>query len=205
MTSDSGISAGEGVKDAARATLDAHFSVPGADPAAASAWAALKSHLARAESFSGEPESDQGHEAGGGAADLVAGFEDAPFDDCPVEWLGRPFARIRWLQNGAGGPKGAAGTGAWVFDAEQEGTVLIELVERYGSDFSAVPSPADILADLSGSAWLQNAMQEALTRDPVDAANDAAVLARLLAQRVQDVVAAARARMKERSDRGDAG
>jgi hypothetical protein len=197
MTSDSGIPAGESTTDAARAALDAYFNSSGADPA-------LKSHPARGPRFSGEPDWGQSLDAARNSVqDLVAGFGEPPFDDCPVEWLGRPFARIRWLD--ADGTGGAQVTATWVFDFDQRGTVLIELVERYGSDFAAVPSPADILADLSGSIWLQNAMREALARDPVDAANDAAVLARILAQRVQDVVSAARARMKERSNRSDPG
>ena len=49
---------------------------------------------------------------------------------------------------------------------------------------SAVPDASltaqDILADLAASAWLKSALQSALERDPVDALNDALVLAAAL-------------------------
>lgn len=38
----------------------------------------------------------------------------------------------------------------------------------------------DILADQAASAWLRSALQSALERDPVDALNDALVLAAAL-------------------------
>jgi hypothetical protein len=42
------------------------------------------------------------------------------------------------------------------------------------------PTAQDILADHSASAWLRSALQSALERDPVDALNDALVLAAAL-------------------------
>ena len=49
------------------------------------------------------------------------------------------------------------------------------------------PSPAPevqaVLASPSTSFWLKDALQAALQRDPVDAANDAELLASLLADR----------------------
>jgi hypothetical protein len=44
-----------------------------------------------------------------------------------------------------------------------------------------------ILADPAASFWLKNALRSALSRDPVDAANDAEVLARLLVKRCQEI------------------
>jgi len=42
------------------------------------------------------------------------------------------------------------------------------------------PTIDEILADPAASVWLKAALRSALSRDPVDAANDADVLARLL-------------------------
>ncbi len=44
-----------------------------------------------------------------------------------------------------------------------------------------------ILADRAASRWLVSALAGALVRDPVDAANDAEVLAVVLAKRCEDV------------------
>ena len=41
------------------------------------------------------------------------------------------------------------------------------------------PAIDEILADPAASVWLKAALRSALSRDPVDAANDADVLARL--------------------------
>jgi hypothetical protein len=45
-----------------------------------------------------------------------------------------------------------------------------------------VPTVEDLLNDPSTSFWLRNALTSALLRDPVDAANDAEILARVLDQ-----------------------
>ena len=44
-----------------------------------------------------------------------------------------------------------------------------------------------VLADPSTSFWLKSAIEAALTRDPVDALNDALVLAAVLDDRLRDV------------------
>jgi hypothetical protein len=44
-----------------------------------------------------------------------------------------------------------------------------------------------VLADPSTSFWLKSAIEAALTRDPVDALNDALVLAAVLDGRLRDV------------------
>lgn len=43
-----------------------------------------------------------------------------------------------------------------------------------------LPTIDEILADPASSLWLKAALRSALSRDPVDAANDAEVLARVL-------------------------
>jgi hypothetical protein len=45
---------------------------------------------------------------------------------------------------------------------------------------SASPAAQDILADQAASSWLRSALRSALERDPVDALNDALVLAAAL-------------------------
>ena len=45
-----------------------------------------------------------------------------------------------------------------------------------------------VLADPSTSYWLKSAIEAALTRDPVDALNDALVLAAVLDGRLRDVL-----------------
>lgn len=45
-----------------------------------------------------------------------------------------------------------------------------------------------VLADPAASFWLKEALSSALERDPVDAANDAAVLAQLLDQKCQEIL-----------------
>ena len=47
---------------------------------------------------------------------------------------------------------------------------------------------APILADPAASNWIKVALVSALDRDPVDAANDAEVLARVLASRCQRIL-----------------
>lgn len=47
----------------------------------------------------------------------------------------------------------------------------------------------DVLRDPAASLWLKVALRSALCRDPVDAANDAEVLARLLGRRCEEILA----------------
>ena len=51
-----------------------------------------------------------------------------------------------------------------------------------------LPQIDEILRDPAASFWLTNALRLALERDPVDAANDAEVLARLLDRRCRKVL-----------------
>ncbi len=48
---------------------------------------------------------------------------------------------------------------------------------------AATPDAQEILASPDASFWLKEALQAALQRDPVDAANDAELLASVLAKR----------------------
>ncbi len=56
---------------------------------------------------------------------------------------------------------------------------------------AGAPPPADppsiesMLADAAASIWFKTSLQDALKRDPIDAANDADVLARLLHRRAE--------------------
>ena len=51
------------------------------------------------------------------------------------------------------------------------------------SEQPEVPTVEDLLKDPSTSFWLRNALIAALSRDAVDAANDAEILARVLDRR----------------------
>jgi hypothetical protein len=51
-----------------------------------------------------------------------------------------------------------------------------------------VLSVEQVLADPAASSWIKQALQSALPRDPVDAANDAEVLARLLDSRCRRIL-----------------
>jgi hypothetical protein len=46
----------------------------------------------------------------------------------------------------------------------------------------------EVLTDPSASEWLKSALQTAMTRDPVDALNDAFALAGLLEERLKNVL-----------------
>jgi len=52
-----------------------------------------------------------------------------------------------------------------------------------------IPTPEEILADPSASYWLKEALVSALKRDCVDAAHDAELLALILSEQAQDIVA----------------
>jgi hypothetical protein len=50
------------------------------------------------------------------------------------------------------------------------------------------PTAVEVLGDDSASQWLKSALQSALERDPVDALNDALLLAGILEERLRDVL-----------------
>jgi len=51
-----------------------------------------------------------------------------------------------------------------------------------------LPSIEEVLRDPAASLWLRNALRAALVSDPVDAANDAEILARLLDRRCRSMI-----------------
>lgn len=57
------------------------------------------------------------------------------------------------------------------------------------------PGIDDVLTDPAVSRWLKDALRAALARDPVDAANDAALLSALLASRADAILATDMARL----------
>lgn len=57
----------------------------------------------------------------------------------------------------------------------------------HGEQFE-VPTVDELLKDPSTSIWLRNALASALLRDPVDAANDSEVLARVLDSRCRSIL-----------------
>jgi hypothetical protein len=57
-----------------------------------------------------------------------------------------------------------------------------------GSTAGALPSIDEVLGDPAASYWLKTALRSALDRDPVDAANDSDILARLLEGRCDKIL-----------------
>jgi hypothetical protein len=51
-----------------------------------------------------------------------------------------------------------------------------------------LPRIDEVLADHAASFWLKTALRSALYRDPVDAAHDSEILARLLEQRCDQIL-----------------
>ena len=51
-----------------------------------------------------------------------------------------------------------------------------------------LPSIDEVLADPADSIWLKTALHSALCRDPVDAAHDSEILARLLEERCDQIL-----------------
>ena len=55
-----------------------------------------------------------------------------------------------------------------------------------------LPDIEAVLADPAASYWLKNGLRSALLRDPVDAANDAEILAQLLQRRLLQILETSR-------------
>ncbi len=69
-----------------------------------------------------------------------------------------------------------------------------------------MPSDEEIRQILNGpgvSKWMRVALSTALTRDPVDAANDAAMVALVLERRAQEIAAQTMADLAVRRARGE--
>jgi len=52
----------------------------------------------------------------------------------------------------------------------------------------ALPRIEEVLVDPAASRWLKTALRSALCRDPVDAAHDSEILARLLEERCDQIL-----------------
>lgn len=59
---------------------------------------------------------------------------------------------------------------------------------RHSSTAGELPRIDAVLADPAASLWLKTALRSALCRDPVDAAHDADILARLLGERCDQIL-----------------
>jgi hypothetical protein len=69
----------------------------------------------------------------------------------------------------------------------------IERAECWMSDepkAENLPTIDVVLGDPSASFWLKTALRSALSRDPVDAAHDSDVLAKLLGERCDEILSA---------------
>ena len=54
---------------------------------------------------------------------------------------------------------------------------------------STLPTIEEVIADPGTSFWLKEALQVSLRRDPMDALNDASLLANLLTRHVEQIIA----------------
>jgi len=61
---------------------------------------------------------------------------------------------------------------------------------RDGLRAGDLPGIDEVLADPAASLWLKTALCSALCRDPVDAAHDSEILARLLQERCDQILSA---------------
>ena len=61
---------------------------------------------------------------------------------------------------------------------------------RDGLRAGDLPGIDEVLADPAASLWLKTALRSALNRDPVDAAHDSVILARLLEERCDRILSA---------------
>jgi hypothetical protein len=57
-----------------------------------------------------------------------------------------------------------------------------------GPTTGGLPSIDEVLADPAAFSWLKKVLRSALSRDPVDAAHDSAILAQLLGQRCDAIL-----------------
>ena len=62
-------------------------------------------------------------------------------------------------------------------------------IEQQAKKHAELPTLEEVLRDPAASFWLKYALRTALSRDPVDAANDAEVLAKLLDRRCREILA----------------
>ena len=88
-------------------------------------------------------------------------------------------------------PNCLCATGEVIYYAHQQSACAVchsTQLEPWPECDDHVPSIDQVLADPAASFWLKQALRSALPRDPVDAANDAEVLACLLNNRCQKIL-----------------
>jgi hypothetical protein len=84
--------------------------------------------------------------------------------------------------------------GELIFYASRQKHCVIcqsDALETLEPEVEPILAIEQLIDDPAVSAWLKNALRAALMRDPVDAANDAEVLAQLLDQRCRKILRAA--------------
>lgn len=131
-----------------------------------------------------------------GAQELHACFSDLPFDGCPEHWAELPFGRIVWREERGDRNAGIQDVSGWCLAPDQRGTIVAALAAQETDSIDPsggrTPTVDEVRDDPAASRWLKTALQTALERDPVDAANEAEVLARVLAVHAEGVLAKAR-------------
>ncbi len=139
---------------------------------------------------------DRGLEAArAGVLELSAGYGELQFLGCPEHWTEIPFARIIWREDAGDRDAGIEPVSGWSLADDQTGTVVAALAAAENPTIDATghrtPTVEEVLADLAASEWVKIALRTALARDPVDAANEAEVLASVLAARADSLLEAA--------------
>jgi 3'-phosphoadenosine 5'-phosphosulfate (PAPS) 3'-phosphatase len=90
-------------------------------------------------------------------------------------------------------PKCFHASGEVIYYAHQQSECAVchsTQLESWPELDNQVPSLEQVLADRAASSWIKQCLRSALARDPVDAANDAEVLACLLDKRCQKIFSA---------------
>lgn len=108
--------------------------------------------------------------------------DGGPVLDLPVTRWGLPFARITTMHS-PGAPV------RWALAADQSATMIEPLM--LDAKCAAGPTAEGLLSDPATPYWVGRALRSALDRDPVKAAAEAEVIARLLARRADAVLQAA--------------
>jgi hypothetical protein len=104
-----------------------------------------------------------------------------PALDLPVLRWGIPFARITAMQT-PGEPV------RWALAADQSNTMIEPMLLNEQRSRQLERTAEELLADPATPNWVVRALRSALDRDPVKAAGEAEVMARVLARRADQVL-----------------